>query len=292
MRLQRTLRQETSFNGVGLHTGRHCTVALKPAPRDTGVIFQRIDRPMLIKANVGTVTDTAFATTLGNGTIKIKTVEHLLAALSGLGIDNIIIEVEGPEIPIMDGSSADLVELILKAGIAKQGKKRPYMKIIKPLCIKDGVSEIAIFPYDGLKITFNIHFDHHLLGEQSLSIDLNEEIFRKEIAPARTFGFLKDLEYMMANGLAKGGSLSNALVLGDKGIMNASGLRFKDEFVRHKILDSIGDFSLAGFPIYGHILADKAGHSTNLKFIRTLLSSPECWEIIAEMPQPMALACL
>lgn len=292
MRLQRTLRQETSFSGIGLHTGRHCTVALKPAPRDTGVIFQRLDRPMTIKANVGTVTDTAFATTLGNGTIKIKTVEHLLAALSGLGIDNILIEVEGPEIPIMDGSSTDMVGLILKAGIAKQGKKRPYMKITKPVCITDGISEVAIFPHDGLKITFNIHFDHHLLGEQSLSIDLSEETFIKEIAPARTFGFLKDLEYMMANGLAKGGSLNNALVLGDKGLMNASGLRFKDEFVRHKILDSIGDFSLAGFPICGHILANKSGHATNLKFIRKLLSSPDCWEIVSEMPQSMAMAHL
>jgi UDP-3-O-[3-hydroxymyristoyl] N-acetylglucosamine deacetylase len=282
MRLQRTLKQEVTFDGIGLHTGRHATVTLKPAPRDTGTIFHRLDRAMVVRAHIGAVTDTSFATTLGNGVVKIKTVEHILAVLAGLGIDNVIIEVDGPEIPILDGSSTELVSVILKAGIAKQGKKRPYMRITKPLTMDDGHSEVAILPYDGRKITYRIHFNHHMLGEQHMGIELNEETFIKEIAPARTFGFLKDVEYMMAQGLAKGGSLNNAIILTDKGVINSSGLRFKDEFVRHKILDLIGDFSLIGFPIYGHVFANKSGHSTNLKFMKKLLTCPECWEIVSE----------
>jgi UDP-3-O-[3-hydroxymyristoyl] N-acetylglucosamine deacetylase len=289
MRLQRTVKQEVKFTGVCLHTGKHATAVFKPAPRDTGIIFHRIDRPMVIRAHLGAVTDTAFATTLGNGTVKIRTVEHILAVLAGLGIDNVIIEVDGPEIPILDGSSAEMVSIILKAGIAKQGKKRPYMRITKPISMNDGHSEVAIFPYDGRKITYSIHFNHHLLSEQNISIELNEETFIKEIAPARTFGFLKDVEYMMSHGFAKGGSLNNAIILSENGVMNSSGLRFKDEFVRHKVLDLIGDFSLIGFPIYGHIFADKSGHSTNLKFMKKLLSCAECWEIVSEAQQPQAL---
>ncbi len=288
MRLQRTLRHEVTFSGIGLHTGRNATVRLRPAPRDSGIIFHRVDRPAIIRAHAGAVTDTAFATTLGNEGVKIRTVEHILAALAGIGIDNLIIEVDGPEIPILDGSSTELVSFILKGGIAKQGKRMPYMRIVKPVIMDDGHSEIAVFPYEGRKITYRIHFTHNLLGEQNLSVELNEETFIKEVAPARTFGFLKDVQYMMANGLAKGGSLNNAIILGDNGILNSTGLRFKDEFVRHKILDSIGDFSLIGFPVFGHILADKAGHSTNLKFIKKLISCPECWEIISEAEQPQA----
>src|SRR6266498_1512613 len=271
MRLQRTLKQEATFSGIGLHTGRYAFVRLKPAPRDTGIVFHRVDRMKIIRSHIGSVTDTAFATTLGDGDVKIKTVEHILAALAGIGIDNLIIEINGPEIPILDGSSTELVSIILKGGIAKQGKKMPYMRIIKPVMMDDGHSKVAIFPYEGRKITYRIHFNHHLLEEQNLSIELNEETFIREVAPARTFGFLKDVQHMIANGLAKGGSLNNAIILSDNGILNSSGLRFKDEFVRHKILDSIGDFSLIGFPIYGHIFADRAGHSINLRFMKKLI---------------------
>jgi len=283
MRLQRTIKQEVSFEGIGLHTGNHVTVKLKPAPRDTGIIFRRNDKNTMIRANVGAVVDTAFATSLGVNGTRIKTVEHLLAAISGLGIDNLLIELNGSEIPILDGSSTELIAIILKGGIAKQGKKRPYMRIMKPVIFEDGHSEIAAFPYSGRKLTYRIHFNHHLLGEQRLSIELNEENFIKEVAPARTFGFLKDVEYLRANGFAKGGSLDNAVILGDNGILNKSGLRFKDEFVRHKMLDFIGDISLIGFPIYGHIVANKAGHSTNIKFVKRLLSSSDCWEIVADI---------
>lgn len=290
MRLQRTVKQEVSFEGIGLHTGRHSSVCLKPAPRDTGILFVRKDKDSLIKASVNAVTDTAFATTIGYNGAKIRTVEHILAALAGLGIDNTFIEVNGPEIPILDGSSVGLTHLILTGGIAKQSKKRPFIRITHPIVLSDGHAEIAALPFEGRRITYRIQFHHHFLGEQKLSIDLTEESFVVEIAPARTFGFLKDVEYLKANGFARGGSFDNAIILGDKGIMNSTALRFKDEFVRHKILDLIGDLSLLGFPIHGHIIANKSGHTTNLKFLKKLLSCPEYWELESELSQQPVLA--
>lgn len=282
MRAQRTIKNEVSFEGIGLHTGKHSRVILKPASRDTGIIFIRTDKPAMIKAHVGAVIDTAFATTLGINGVKIGTVEHILAALAGLGIDNLVVEVSGPEIPILDGSSTGLISIILRAGIAKQGKKRPYLRINKPFIFEDGHAHIAALPYCGSKITQSIFFHHHGIGEQRISIDVTEENFVTEIAPARTFGFLKDIEQLRSNGLAKGGSLDNAVVMGEDGVINATGLRFKDEFVRHKVLDSIGDFSLIGFPIYGHIIASRSGHSSNIRFLRKLMFASETWDIIAD----------
>ena len=275
-----------SFEGIGLHTGRFAKVRLKPAPRDTGIIFMRTDKDIALKASIGSVTDTAFSTSLGYDGVKIRTVEHVLAALSGLGIDNLLIEVNGPEIPILDGSSLKLVSLILDSGIAKQGRKRPFLRITNPVVFTEGQAEIIALPHDGRRLTYRIFFEHHLLGEQTLSLEITEENFVKEIAPARTFGFLKDVEYLKANGFAKGGSLDNAIILGSDGVLNSSGLRFKDEFVRHKILDMIGDLSLIGFPIYGHIIANKSGHTTNLKFLKKIISYQNCWEIVSEIPQP------
>ncbi|MGQ9569781.1 MAG: UDP-3-O-acyl-N-acetylglucosamine deacetylase [Thermodesulfovibrionales bacterium] len=286
MHLQMTIKQEVSFEGIGLHTGQYSKVYLKPAQRDTGIIFIRTDKRIPIKASVAFVIDTAFSTTIGYNGVKIRTVEHILATLSGLGVDNVIVEVTGQEIPILDGSSIELTNIILQTGIAKQGKKKPYLKILKPIIFTDGNTEIAVFPFNGRRITYRIHFNHQLLGEQNLSLELTEESFIKEIAPARTFGFLKDVEYLRANGYAKGGSFENAIILGGDGILNPSGLRFKDEFVRHKILDLIGDLSLVGLPIYGHIFASKAGHSTNLKFLKKLLSHRDCWEIVSDISQP------
>lgn len=282
MRSQRTIRQEVSFEGIGLHTGKVSKVTLIPAPRDTGITFVRTDKKTVIKAHVGSVVDTAFATTIGNDGVKIRTVEHILAALAGLGIDNITVEVNGPEIPILDGSSLELINIILDSGIAKQGKKRPYLRIKRPILIDEGHSRIAALPFNGRRITYSIFFSHYGFGEQRLSLDIDEETFVKELAPARTFGFLKDIEYLRTNGLAKGGSLDNAIILGEQGVLNSSGLRFSDEFVRHKVLDSVGDFSLLGFPIYGHIIANKSGHSTNAKFLKKLLSLPDAWDIILE----------
>jgi UDP-3-O-[3-hydroxymyristoyl] N-acetylglucosamine deacetylase len=285
MRLQRTLKREVSFEGIGLHTGQYSKVRLRPASRDTGIIFIRTDKDLAIRASINSVTDTAFSTTLGYNGIKIRTVEHILAAIYGLGIDNLFVELNGPEIPILDGSSIELTNLILKGEIAKQSKKRPYIRIINPVVLTDGYAKIVAFPYNGRRITYMIHFNHHLLGEQKLSLELTEEKFVMEIAPARTFGFLKDVDYLKANGFAKGGSFDNVIILGESSILNSSGLRFKDEFVRHKILDLIGDLSLAGFPIYGHIIASKSGHTTNLKFLKKLLSHPDYWELVSEVSQ-------
>ena len=283
MRLQRTIKNETAFHGIGLHTGRHATVRLKPASRDTGIVFYRTDKGAIIRANVAFVIDTLFATTIGYDGVKIKTVEHLLAAATGLGIDNLLIEIDGPEIPILDGSSTELTGLILEAGIAKQGKKRSYIKITKPVVYKDSHACIMALPFDGTRISYSINFNHHIVGHQELTVDLTEESFVKEIAPARTFGFLRDEEALRANGLAKGASLDNAVVVGDDGIMNSSGLRFHDEFVRHKILDTIGDMSLIGFPVQGHLLLEKSGHTANLRFMKKLLASTDCFHFISEV---------
>jgi len=251
-------------------------------------MFIRTDKELTIKASVGSVTDTAFSTTLGHNGVRIRTVEHVLAALAGLGIDNVIVEVNGPEIPILDGSSIELTSLIIESGIAKQSRKRPHIRITNPVFLTDGHAEIAALPYDGRRITYRIHFNHRLLGEQNLSLELTEENFAIEIAPARTFGFLKDVEHLKANGFARGGSFDNAIILGESGVLNSSGLRFKDEFVRHKILDLIGDLALSGFPIYGHIIANKSGHTTNMKFLKKLLSNSDYWELLSEDHQHQA----
>jgi UDP-3-O-[3-hydroxymyristoyl] N-acetylglucosamine deacetylase len=281
--LQKTIRREVIFHGIGLHTGKYATVRLKPAPRDTGIVFYRMDRGALIRANITSVTDTAFATTIGFDGVKVRTVEHLLAAASGLGINNLFVEVDGPEIPIMDGSSTNLVELILDAGIGKQGKEMPVMKITRPVVYEDSHSRIIALPYEGRRISYYINFNHHLLGEQELTVDISEKTFLGDIAPARTFGFLRDVETLRANGLARGGSLENAVIVGDTGILNATGLRFNDEFVRHKILDAIGDFALLGFPIEGHIVLEKAGHTANIKFLRKLLNSVDGYLLLSEV---------
>lgn len=283
MRLQRTIKEEVSFHGIGLHTGRHATVKLKPASRDTGIVFYRVDKGAIIRANVSFVIDTAFATTIGFNGIKIKTVEHLLAAAAGLGIDNLIVEIDGPEIPILDGSSAKLVGIILDAGVAKQGKKMPFIKITKPVVYEDSHARVVALPYDGTRMSYNINFGHHMLGHQEITLDIDENSFIKEVAPARTFGFLSDVEKLRANGLAKGGSLDNAIIIGDKGVINATGLRFNDEFVRHKLLDSIGDLSLIGFPIQGHIMLEKGGHTANINFLKKLIASVDCYSLISEV---------
>ena len=285
MRLQRTIKKEVSFRGVGLHTGKYSTVKLKPAPRDTGVIFFRSDKDAIIRAGLNFVIDTAFATSIGYDGIRIKTVEHLLAAAAGLGIDNLFIDVDGPEIPVLDGSSTELVGILLDAGIAKQAKKISYLKLTSPISYEDSHCRIVALPYEGRRLSYFMSFNHKVLGNQDFTLDINEANFAKEIAPARTFGFLKDVERLRANGLAKGGSLDNAVIVDDEGVLNESGLRFHDEFVRHKILDAVGDFSLIGMPIEGHVLMEKSGHSANLHFLKKLLSSPECYRVVSEVDQ-------
>ncbi len=285
MRKQRTIKRVVSFSGIGLHTGRMTRVVLKPAPRDTGVVFFRVDRDTVIKASLGNVVDTAFATTLGFNGTRVKTVEHLLSVFGGLGIDNVLVEIDGPEVPILDGSSTNLVDIVLEAGIVKQAQKKPYIRIKRPFRFRDGNAEIIAMPYEGRRISYRIFFKHSHFGMQDISVELNEETYVREIAPARTFGFLKNVEMLRANGLAKGGSLENAVVIDDHGILNDDGLRYDDEFVRHKVLDLIGDFSLAGYPIYGHIIAERAGHSSHVRFLRKLLSAVDAWEFVSSEPE-------
>ncbi|MBF0488767.1 MAG: UDP-3-O-[3-hydroxymyristoyl] N-acetylglucosamine deacetylase [Nitrospirae bacterium] len=270
------------FEGVGLHTGSYCKVTLHPAPVDTGIVFYRPCKKSSMVTNISAVVDTTYATTIGNDRLKVRTVEHLLAVISAMGVSNLTIEVEGPEIPILDGSAVEIARLVMEAGVRKQKKVMPYIKILRPIVMEDGHGKVAAYPFDGRKITFRMFFKNHFLGEQLLSFDLDRGSFINEIAPARTFGFLRDVEYFRANGLAKGGSLDNAVIFSETAVINDSGLRFKDECVRHKILDSIGDFSLVGLPIEGHIVADKSGHTMNVKFINKLLTCSDCWEVVSE----------
>lgn len=282
MRYQNTIKKEVLIKGVGLHTGRHINMRLRPAPRNSGISFIRTDRGNVeIKASLNYVSDTTFATNLAFNGVRIGTVEHLLAALAGLNIDNLCIELDGPEVPIMDGSAFYFIAKILEAGIARQAVRVPCIRILKPVIITEGFSQIAIVPYEGTKISCSVNYNHPLFEEQKLSLDITGTNFIKEIASARTFGFLRDVRMLRAKGLAKGGSLNNAILVGENGVLNKGELRFKDEFVRHKILDTIGDISLLGYVIYGHIIAQRPGHSLNIKFLRKLLMSNDSWEIIS-----------
>lgn len=287
MRLQRTIKEELVFEGTGLHTGRPVSMRLKPAPRDTGIVFHRVDKNAYINATINAVSDTSFATTLSANGIKVRTVEHVLATVSGLGIDNLMIELNSAEVPIMDGSSVAFASRILGVGLAKQASNRPYIKINKPVFFSEGNAEIAVLPYEGRRISYHIAFNHSMVGEQRMSLELCSESFMEELAPARTFGFLKDVEHLKSRGLVQGGSLDNAVLLSDTGVLNSSGLRFKDEFIRHKILDLIGDLSLVGFPIYGHFIVSRSGHASNVKFLHTLLASPDSWEIVTGVGEKM-----
>lgn len=281
MRLQNTLHREICLHGKGLHTGREISMTLRPAPRDTGIVFIRSDvGGVRIKACVNSVSGTMFATTLTAGGVKVSTVEHLLAAFAGLCIDNVFVELNGPEVPIMDGSALPFVNEILNAGIAKQAKIIPCIKILEPIVVKEGPCQIAVTPYSGTRITYRLFYTHPAFGEQKMGIDITTGQFINEIAPARTFGFLRDVEMLKSRGLAMGGSLDNAIVLGDKEVINGNKLRFENEFVRHKILDAIGDISLLGFPIYGHIFANKSGHTLHIKLLRKIMMYKDSWEIV------------
>lgn len=279
MKKQRTIKNDITFQGIGLHSGKMCTVTLRPANADTGIVFFRTDRGIMIKLHPGAVVDTAFATTIGYNGTRIKTIEHILSALSAFEIDNVCIDIEGPEIPILDGSSFELAEILLKAGIEHQNAYKKVLEILHPFSVSDGLTSIEILPYQGRKFSQTIEFHNQFLGRQEYSIDLTPEAYMQEIAPARTFGFLKDVEMLRQNGLAKGGSLENAVVIDGNRVINPSGLRYKDEFVRHKILDCIGDMYLCGIYIRGHIISERSGHSTNVKFLKQLLLAASTYRI-------------
>jgi UDP-3-O-[3-hydroxymyristoyl] N-acetylglucosamine deacetylase len=278
MRFQRTIKNAIPCEGIGLHSGKAVKMKIKPAPVDSGVVFSRIDLGgCKIKAVAINTSATNYATTLCRNGATIKTVEHLLAAFAGLNIDNAFVELDAEEVPIMDGSAGPFIRLIADAGIHTQEKIQALIKIIKPVFVREGNKQIAIWPAEVPSISYFIDFNHPMLKEQSLQYLPSEEEFLREVAHARTFGFLSDVKTLQANGLAKGASLDNAVALAEDSVLNKEGLRYKDEFVRHKILDLIGDFSLAGMPIIGHIMAHKSGHALNAQMVSKLLHNTQSW---------------
>jgi len=282
MNAQRTLRRPVSCSGIGLHSGNKVTLSLKPAPSDYGIRFQRSDLGGLeIPAIVTHLGGIRLATGLTREAVSVETVEHLLAALTALGIDNCIVELNTPEVPIMDGSAAPFVYLILnEAGVRRLPAPKKFLKVLRPISLSQGDKRIALYPSDHFKVTYSISFDHPLIRHQSRTMKITDETFVEEIAPARTFGFLKEVEMLRQRGLALGGSLDNAIVLGETGVLNQNALRFEDEFVRHKILDAIGDLSLVGYPVIGHLVAHRAGHALHTAFAARILEEVDAWRLV------------
>jgi len=294
MDAQRTLRRHISCVGIGLHSGNKVNLTLKPAPADFGIRFRRADLGgHEIAATVQHLGGIQLATGLARNEVSVETVEHLLAALTSTGIDNVLVELNSPEVPIMDGSAAPFIYLIHEAGVKRLQARRKYLKIVRPIAISRGDKRIALYPSDHFKVTYSVSYDHPLLRHQSRTIRVTEHSFIEEIAPARTFTFLKDVEMMRQNGLALGGSLENAIVLGETGILN-NALRFEDEFVRHKILDAIGDLALVGYPVIGHLVAHRAGHALHTEFATKVLEAAHAWRLVeaagehaADAPVPL-----
>jgi UDP-3-O-[3-hydroxymyristoyl] N-acetylglucosamine deacetylase len=282
MYFQRTVKRDIYCQSVGLHSGRKVRMVIKPAEVDQGLVFVRKDLPgkNRIKANVHNVVDTTLATTLGSNGVTISTVEHLLSAFSGMGVDNAVVEVDAPEIPIMDGSAKPFVELLKSVGTRMQEKVKKLLVIRKELSVSEGEGMAMFLPSREFRITYSIEFKHKAIGFQSYDFAFSDIVYEKDICAARTFGFLSDVEYLQARGLALGGSLKNAIVLDKERILNKEGLRFPDEFVRHKILDSIGDLSLLGIPIIGHFVASKSGHRLNNMLLKEMLFKKECWSLV------------
>jgi UDP-3-O-[3-hydroxymyristoyl] N-acetylglucosamine deacetylase len=287
MIFQQTLRNKAAFSGIGLHTGKLITLTLRPAEPGTGIVFHRVDLSpaVSIEARAANVTSTRLSTTISRGAASVSTIEHLMAALYGCGIDNAHVDINGPEVPIMDGSAACFVEGIVKAGTKGSGKARKYLVVKKPVSVVEGDKRISIIPSRHYKISFDMQFAHQAVRSQSRSMTFSPQSFADDIASARTFGFLAEVDALKAHGLALGGSLENAVVIGDEGVLNQEGLRFPDEFVRHKILDSVGDLALAGHRLIGHVKATKSGHDLNHKLVSELLSRPDCFALVELTPQ-------
>ncbi|NBS57566.1 MAG: UDP-3-O-acyl-N-acetylglucosamine deacetylase [Betaproteobacteria bacterium] len=280
---QRTLKSLISTTGVGLHTGQKIRMVLRPAQPDTGVVFRRVDLDPIadIPARAESVGETRLSSCLVSGGAKVYTVEHLMSALSGLGIDNVFVDLDGPEVPIMDGSAAPFAFLIQTAGIEEQSAPKRFVRIKKRVEVAEGDKWARLEPFDGYRLSFSIVFNHPVIekSNQSVSIDFAETSYLKEIARARTFGFMQDVEQLREDGLALGGGLDNAVVLDEYRVLNAEGLRFSDEFIRHKVLDAIGDLYLIGKPILGAFSAHKSGHALNNRLLRELIARPDAWEV-------------
>jgi UDP-3-O-[3-hydroxymyristoyl] N-acetylglucosamine deacetylase len=274
------LAKSVHFSSVGVHSGKPVKLTIKPAPTNFGINFRRVDLPTspLIKATFSRVVDTSLATVIGEGGCIVSTIEHLMACLSGLMIDNAICELDNYEAPIMDGSAGEFTRAIQAAGIVEQDAPRMYFVVKSPIELLDQDKFVRLYPARERRITSTIKFDHPTIGEQHFSLVLTEDNFVREISNARTFGFLHEVETLQFYGLAKGGSLDNSVVINDNGVINEDGLRHADEFVRHKILDAIGDFSLLGMPILGHLVTYKSGHNFNHEFLKTFFDQKSAWE--------------
>ena len=279
---QRTLKNPIRATGVGLHSGKKVLMQLRPAPANTGIVFRRtdLDEMVDIPANAASVSQTTLGTSLTQGAATVSTVEHLMSALAGLGIDNLVIELSAGEVPIMDGSAGPFVFLLQSAGIEEQHAAKRFVRVLKSVQVEEGDKWARFDPYDGFKINFEIEFDHPVFKRRSqvASMDFSTTTFLREVSRARTFGFMRDLEYMRARNLALGGNLDNAIVLDDYRILNEDGLRYEDEFVKHKILDAIGDLYLLGHSLIGAFYGYKSGHALNNQLLRALLADRTAWE--------------
>ncbi len=282
MGYQKTIKNPISCSGIGLHSGGKVRLSLKPAPLGSGIIFKRVDLPgnPSIPARIENLINVNYATSLCQDDVQIQTIEHLMAAFAGLGIDNIIVELDAAEVPIMDGSAAPFIYLLHEAGIEIQSQPRYYLRIKKSIRVGGDDKFVMLSPANEFRISYNLDFKHHLLRHQRASLVCSEDVFTEKLARARTFGFLDEVMELRKNGLAKGGSLDNAVVIGRYNILN-EGLRFSEEFVYHKIMDSIGDLYLLGYPLLGHLMAHKAGHSLHSELTYQIINQPDKWELIS-----------
>lgn len=294
---QRTLKNTIRATGVGLHTGDKVYITLRPAPVDSGIVFRRVDLtpPVEVPAKSESVSDTRLSTTIEHNGVKISTIEHLMSAFAGLGIDNACVEVSAPEVPIMDGSAGPFVFLLQSAGILEQSKLKQFIRIKKPLKVACDDKWVKFEPFNGFKVSFAIDFDHPILqnSAQTATVDFSTTSFVKEVSRARTFGFMDDLEALRNAGLAQGGSFDNAIVMDAYHILNEDGLRYGDEFVKHKVLDAIGDLYLLGHPLIGAFEAHKSGHALNNRLLRQLIADQSAWELVTyedEAEVPIAFA--
>jgi UDP-3-O-[3-hydroxymyristoyl] N-acetylglucosamine deacetylase len=281
---QRTLKNVIRATGVGLHSGRKVFLTLRPAPADTGIVFRRDDLtpPVEIPARAENVGDTSLSTSLVKGSVRISTVEHLLSAFAGLGIDNAYVDLSAAEVPIMDGSAGPFVFLIQSAGLEEQNRPKKFIRVKRAIAVEDGDKWARFEPFDGFKVSFAIEFDHPYFHQRSkhAEIDFSTTSFVKEVSRARTFGFMKDVEFLREQNLALGGSLDNAIVVDDYRVLNEDGLRYEDEFVKHKILDAIGDLYLLGYSLIGAFHGYKSGHELNNRLLRKILADKQAWELV------------
>lgn len=281
---QRTIKTSVKVTGVGLHSGEKVTLGMRPAPANTGIVFCRVDQKPVeqIRVTAELVHDTRLSTCMEQNSVRVATMEHLMSALSGLGIDNIYIDLDSAEVPIMDGSAGTFIFLLQSAGIVEQSAAKKFIRVKKSVEVQHGDKWVRFDPYDGYKLTFTINFTHPVFAnaKQHVVVDLGEHSYVRDISRARTFGFMQDVEFMRSQGLALGGSLDNAIVMDDYRVLNPDGLRFEDEFIKHKVLDAIGDLYMTGHPVIGAFSGFKSGHALNNALLREMLADEEAWEYV------------